>query len=86
MLDQSASTFYVLLNAQNPNIATFSMQVADVLGLPSSFFLKEELDLSSTITYGNITIPKNELSSEGIKDVKQLIQLCNIFAIYSTDY
>lgn len=38
MLDKSPSSIYRLLNEQNQNIATFSMQVADVLGLPSNFF------------------------------------------------
>lgn len=38
MLDKSPSSIYRLLNEQNQNITTFSMQVADVLGLPSNFF------------------------------------------------
>lgn len=90
MLDKSASSIYRLLNAQNSTIATFSMQVADVLGLPSNFFLKDEFivqeDVSNDVTFGNIAFSKDELSPEGVKDVEQLIQLCNILAIYSEDF
>lgn len=90
MLEKSPSSIYRLLNEQNQNIATFSMQVADILGLPSNFFLKDEfivpLDSSSIVTFGNITFSKENLSPEGIKDIEQLIQLCNIFAVYSEDF
>lgn len=90
MLDKSSSSIYRLLNAHNPNIATFSMQVADILGLPSNFFLKDEFivptDLSNVMTFGDIAFSKDELSQAGIKDVEQLIQLCNILAVYSEDF
>lgn len=90
MLDKSASSIYRLLNAQNPTIATFSMQVADVLGLPSNFFLKDEFivqaDVSNDVTFGQIAFSKDELSPEGVKDVEQLMQLCNILAVYSEDF
>lgn len=89
MLDKSASSVYRLLNEQNQNIATFSMQIADVLGLPSNHFLKDEFTLPITapqlVTFGNIAFSKDELSPEGVKGVENLIQLCNILAIYSED-
>lgn len=90
MLDKSASSIYRLLNAQNPNIATFSMQVADVLGLPSNFFLKDEFivptDVANVGTFGHIAFSKDELSPEGVTDVEQLVQLCNILAVYREDF
>lgn len=90
MLNKSASSIYRLLNEQNQHIATFSMQVADLLGLPSNFFLKDEFTLpmapSNVVTFGNIAFSKDDLSPEGVKDVENLIQLCNILAVYSEDF
>lgn len=86
MLDKSVSSIHYLMSEQNQNIATFSMQLADILGLSSTHFLKNEFISSNTETFGSISFSNEDLSLEGVKDVENLIQLCNILALYSEEF
>ena len=86
MLDKSVSSIHYLLSEQNQTITTFSMQLADILGLSSTYFLKNEFISSNTETFGSISFSNEELSLEGVKDVENLIQLCNILALYSEEF
>lgn len=86
--EKSPSTIYRSLSEQNQNIAAFSMQIAELLNLPTTFFLKDEFYLpiqeSTSYSSGTIAFSKDDLSPVGMEDVKDIIQLCNILSLYSS--
>jgi len=88
LLDKSPSTIYRSLNEQNQNIAAFSMQIAELLNLSTNFFLKDEFYLpmqeSTSYSLGTIAFSKGDLGFEGMEDIKDIIQLCNILSLYSS--
>lgn len=50
--------------------------------MKDEFFLP--MKESKSYSFGTITFTKDDLSPDGMEDVRDIIQLCNILALYSS--
>lgn len=89
-LGKAPSSVYAHLNGRHPKTtAQFAVELAIVLGLSPSFFIKEnvedidysELDLGLNIS--NISFSVGQLGLKGQEGLEQIGKLCDLLEIYN---
>ncbi|MFD3259075.1 XRE family transcriptional regulator [Paenibacillus lentus] len=88
-LGKSPSAFYANLSGKNQKVAQFAVELAEVLGLPPSFFIEEDFQYKAeqTVQIGLMSsiaaFSAGELSEEGRQGLEQIGRICDLVNIYS---
>lgn len=87
-LGKSPSAFYANLSGKNQKVAQFAVELAEVLGLPPSYFIDEDFRYvrGETVQIGlgsSVAFSAGELSEEGRQGLEQIGKICDLVNIYS---
>ncbi|MGG4555163.1 XRE family transcriptional regulator [Paenibacillus woosongensis] len=87
-LGKSTSAFYANLSGKNQKVAQFAVELAEVLGLPPSYFIEEDFkyvreEAAQIGLVASIAFSAGELSEEGRQGLEQIGKICDLVNIYS---
>lgn len=87
-LGKSPSAFYANLSGKNQKVARFAVELAEVLGLPPSYFIEKDFKYvregaAQIGLFSSITFSAGELSEEGRQGLEQIGRIYDLVNIYS---